>query len=457
MSRVDVPKYWYNIAADLPVPLPPPRDPLDDRESRIALLTKILPSKLIDQEFTSERFVEIPERVRELYRKIGRPTPLIETSTLPKVLGRPDVKIYFKFEGALPSGSHKLNTAIAQVYYAVQDGAEEVVTETSAGQWGMATAIAASLFGIRAIIFMTRASYRTKVYRRTIMELYGAKVIESPSSLTELGRKYLSVDPDHPGSLGIAIGEAVEYVLKSQDKVRKYVPGSVMEFVLMHQTVIGLEAVQQLPEEPDYVVACVGGGSNFAGLTYPMIGAKIRGEGFKKTQFIAVEAEAAPKMTRGEYRYDHPDTAGILPLVKMYTLGKDYVPPPIHAAGLRYHGAAPSLSLLIKLGYVKPIAYSQEEVLKAGVLFARCEGIVPAPESAHAIRAVIDIVKKAPRNAVILFNLSGHGLLDAEAYMKVLGEDYFKKSTDDIARELLSMESKLTLSDEPCTAELKLR
>ncbi len=445
MCRVDVPKYWYNIAADLPVPLPPPRDPVDNRESRIALLTKILPSKLIDQEFTSERYVEIPEEIRRLYRKIGRPTPLIEATTLPRVLGRPDVKIYFKYEGALPSGSHKLNTAIAQVYYAVQDGAEEVVTETSAGQWGMATAIAASLFGIRAVIFMTRASYRTKIYRRAIMEMYGATVIESPSNLTELGRKYLSANPEHPGSLGIAIGEAVEYVLSSQDKVRRYIPGSVMEFVLMHQTVIGLEAVQQLPEEPDYVIACVGGGSNFAGLTYPMIGAKIRGEGFRKTQFIAVEAEAAPKMTRGEYRYDHPDTAGILPLVKMYTLGKDYVPPPIHAAGLRYHGAAPSLSLLIRLGYVRPIAYSQEEVLRAGVLFARCEGIVPAPESAHAIRAVIDIVRKAPKNAVVLFNLSGHGLLDADSYAKVLGSDYLKRDTETISRELMQAENRAIL------------
>ncbi len=455
MCKTEVPKYWYNIAADLPTPLPPPRDPMDDKESRIGLLTKILPSKLIDQEFTSERYVEIPERVRELYRKIGRPTPLMEATNLPRMLGRPDVKVYFKYEGALPSGSHKLNTAIAQVYYAVQDNAEEVVTETSAGQWGMATAIAASLFGIRAVIFMTRASYRTKTYRRAIMEMYGAKVIESPSSITELGRRYLEMDPEHPGSLGIAIGEAVEYVLKRQDKVRKYVPGSVMEFVLMHQTVIGLEVLQQLPEEPDYVVACVGGGSNFAGLAYPMLGAKIRGEGFKKTCFIAVEAEAAPKMTRGEYRYDHPDTAGILPLVKMLTLGKDFVPPPIHAAGLRYHGAAPSLSLLIKLGYVRPVSYSQDEVLKAGMLFARCEGLVPAPETSHAIRAVIDLIRRAPRGAVILFNMSGHGLLDADAYLRVLGGECLSRGTEEIAKELLSLSTSRLLSDEPCTADAR--
>ncbi len=424
MSRnVDVPRYWYNIVPDLPVPLPPPRDPLDDRESRIGLLVKILPSRLIDQEFTSEHWIEIPEKVRELYRKMGRPTPLNPAENFARAIGRPDVKIYYKFEGVLPSGSHKLNTAIAQVYYALEDGAKEVVTETSAGQWGTAVAIAASLFGIRATIFMTRASYRSKPYRRYLMQMYGATVIESPSNLTELGKKFLEQNPEHPGSLGIAIGESVEYVLQEGGVERKYLPGSVMEFVLIHQTVIGLEALQQLPEEPDYVIGCVGGGSNFAGLTYPMIGMKIKGEGFTKTQFIAVEAAAAPKMTKGEYRYDHPDTAGILPLVKMYTLGKDFVPPPIHAAGLRYHGAAPSLSLLIKLGYVKPIAYPQEEVLKAGLLFARTEGIMPAPESAHAIRAVIDIAKKAPPNSVILFNLSGHGLLDLDAYRKVLGEN----------------------------------
>ncbi len=415
---VDVPTAWYNIGVDLPRPVPPLRDP-PSGHSRIDLLRKIIPSELLDQELSAERYIRIPDEVRELYRKVGRPTPLLEARGFARALGRPDVRIYYKFEGSLPSGSHKLNTAIPQVYYAVSDGAKEVVTETSAGQWGLAVSIAAALFKVKATIFMTRASFRSKVYRRTLMQVYGANVIESPSSATAIGRELLKEDPEHPGSLGIAIGEAVEYVL--QDPVsRKYLPGSVMEFVLIHQTVIGLEAIRQLPEEPDYVIACVGGGSNFAGIAYPMLGMKFRGDGFERTKFIAAESSAAPKLTRGEYRYDFPDTAELLPMIKMYTLGHKFVPPSIHAAGLRYHGAAPSLSLLVRLGHVEVRDYDQMEVLRAGVLFARSECIAPAPESAHAIRAVIDVIRRASPGTVILFNLSGHGLLDADAYNLIL-------------------------------------
>ncbi|MFN7105088.1 MAG: TrpB-like pyridoxal phosphate-dependent enzyme [Pyrobaculum sp.] len=406
--------YWYNIAADLPTPLPPPRDP-EEGDSRVALLIKILPSGLIDQEFTAERWVSIPEEVRAIYARLGRPTPLIRAEGLEKRLGN-KVKIYYKYEGILPVGSHKLNTAVAQAYYAKADGAVEIATETGAGQWGMATSLAASLFDLKAVVFMTRSSYQSKRQRVAFMKTYGAVVYPSPSEVTEAGRRHYR--PDHPGSLGIAISEAVEYVLSGEK--RRYLPGSVMEFVLLHQTVIGLEAIRQLPEEPDVAVACVGGGSNFGGFVYPMLGMKLRGEGFKKTRFVAVESAAAPKLTRGALRYDFPDAVGVLPMIKMYTLGHDYVPPPVHAAGLRYHGAAPSLSLLKKLGYVEALAYGQEEVMEAALLFAKSEGIIPAPESAHAIRAAVDLAKKLPAGSVVAFNLSGHGLLDVDAYEKAL-------------------------------------
>lgn len=403
---------WYNIAADLPTPLPPPKDP-DDGDSRIALLTRILPSALIDQEFTAERWIPIPEEVRDAYRRVGRPTPYRRAEGLEKALGV-KVHIYYKYEGALPVGSHKLNTALAQAYYAKLDGAEEVATETGAGQWGMAVSLAAALFGLKAVVFMTRSSYEKKRQRVVFMRTYGATVYPSPSEITETGKKFYK--PDHPGSLGIAISEAVEYTLAGER--RRYLPGSVLEFVLIHQSVIGLEAIQQMPEEPDYAVGCVGGGSNFGGFAYPMIGMKLRGEGFEKTKFLAAESAAAPKLTAGDYKYDFPDAVGILPMIKMYTLGHDYVPPAVHAAGLRYHGAAPSLSLLKRLGLVEAVAYRQEDVFEAAVLFARSEGIVPAPESAHAVKAVIDIAKKLPPGSVIAFNLSGHGLLDVDAYEK---------------------------------------
>jgi len=403
---------WYNIAADLPGVLPPPKDP-EEGESRIALLTKILPSALIDQEFTAERWVPIPEEVRDVYRRVGRPTPLFRAEGFERALGT-GVHIYYKYEGVLPVGSHKLNTAVAQAYYAKVDGAVEVATETGAGQWGMAVSLAAALFGLRATVFMTRSSYNSKRQRLAFMRAYGATVYPSPSDVTDTGRRHNR--PDHPGSLGIAISEAVEYTLAGER--RRYLPGSVLEFVLIHQSVIGLEAIRQMPEEPDYAVGCVGGGSNFGGFAYPMIGMKLRGEGFGRTRFLAAESAAAPKLTAGEYRYDFPDAVGVLPMIKMYTLGHDFVPPAVHAAGLRYHGAAPSLSILKRLGLVEAVAYRQEEVFEAAVAFARSEGIIPAPESSHAIRAVADLAKKLPPGSVIAFNLSGHGLLDVDAYEK---------------------------------------
>lgn len=401
---------WYNIAADLPLPLPPPKDP-DEGDSRIALLAKILPSALIDQEFAAERWMPIPDEVREAYRRMGRPTPYRRAEGLERRLGL-KAKIYYKYEGALPVGSHKLNTALAQAYYAKADGAEEVATETGAGQWGMAVSLAAALFGLRATVFMTKSSYNSKRQRVVLMRAYGATVHPSPSDVTEVGRKFYR--PDHPGSLGIAISEAVEYTLSGEK--RKYLPGSVLEFVLIHQSVIGLETIGQMPEEPDYVVGCVGGGSNFGGFAYPMLGTKLRGEGFERTRFVAAESKAAPKLTQGDYRYDFPDAVGVLPMIKMYTLGHDFVPPAVHAAGLRYHGAAPSLSLLRRLKLVDAVAYGQEEVFEAAIAFARSEGIVPAPESSHAIKAVVDLAKRLRPGSVIAFNLSGHGLLDVDAY-----------------------------------------
>ena len=413
-----VPRYWYNIVADLPVPLPPLLDPLEDEDSRIALLVRILPSRLIDEEYTLSRLIPIPERVREAYRKAGRPTPFIRAEGLERAIGvHGRVRIYYKYEGILPTGSHKLNTAVPQVYYALLDGAEEVATETGAGQWGLAVSMAAAMLGLKATVFMTRSSYERKKPRRVAMQALGATVYPSPSTVTEAGRQALRERPDHPGSLGLAITEAIEYVLENPR--RRYVAGSVLESVVTHQTVIGQELLQQLPEEPDYMIACVGGGSNMAGFTYPALGMRLRGEGFDRTRFIAAESTGAPRLSKGTYRYDGLDAGLVLPLARMYSLGKDYVPPPIHAAGLRYHGAAPSLSLLRKLGLVEVVAYSQEEVFEAASIFARAEAILPAPESTHAIKAAIDVARRAEPGSVVVFNLSGHGFMDIDAYEKI--------------------------------------
>jgi tryptophan synthase beta chain len=419
-----LPNYWYNIIPDLPEELPPPILP-SGQVAGPEVLEKIFPKELVKQEISNERYIKIPDEVLQHYLQAGRPTPLIRAKNLEKAL-KTGARIFFKYEGVLPTGSHKFNTAVAQAYYNMKEGVERLCTETGAGQWGSALSLAGSLFGIKVRVYMVRASYLQKPLRRILMETYGAEVYPSPSSQTRVGRKYLEENPNHPGSLGIAISEAIEDVLSSNG-LAKYSLGSVLNHVLLHQTVIGMEALKQLesigigPEEVSYVVGCVGGGSNFAGLSYPFIPYKLSGKA--NTVFIAVEPKAVPSMTMGDYRYDYGDSAGLTPMLKMHTLGHDYIPPPIHAGGLRYHGVAPSLSVLVKNGVVKPVAYSQREVFEAGVFFARTQGIVPAPESAHAVKAVIEVARKyvgKNEKQVILFNLSGHGLLDLAGYSEYL-------------------------------------
>lgn len=411
-----IPKFWYNILPDLPEPLEPPLDPETEMPIEPEKLLRIFAEGLVKQEMSKERYVEIPREVRELYAKIGRPTPLFRATNLEKKLGT-SARIYFKYEGATVTGSHKINTALAQAYYAKKQGIQRLVTETGAGQWGTALSLAGALIGLKVRVYMARASYQQKPYRRVLMNIYGAEVYPSPSDRTEVGRKFLARDPNHPGGLGIAISEAIEDVLK--DENARYSLGSVLNHVLMHQTVIGLEAKEQMKEfeEPDVIIGCVGGGSNFAGLAYPFVKDVL--EGKEEYEFIAVEPKAAPTMTSGVYAYDYGDSGRLTPKMKMHTLGHTYYVPPIHAGGLRYHGLAPTLSVLINHGIIKPLAYHQTEVFEAATLFAKAEGIVPAPESAHAIKAAIDLalqVKKKGKEKVILFNLSGHGLLDLKGY-----------------------------------------
>lgn len=413
-----LPKRWYNIVPDLPEKLAPPLNPRTMEPIKPEELEAVFPKSLIAQEMSEDRWIRIPEEVLEIYR-IYRPTPLIRATRLEKALKTP-AKIFYKYEGVSPPGSHKPNTAIAQAYFNMKEDVEMLTTETGAGQWGSALAFATNLFGLKCRIFMVRSSYEQKPYRRILMETWNAEVIPSPSNLTESGRRILERDPDCPGSLGIAISEAVETAVKSENA--KYSLGSVLNHVLLHQTIIGLEVRKQLTlldEKPDMMIGCVGGGSNFAGFCYPFVKDAMRGE----VELIAVEPKACPTLTAGEYRYDYGDTAGLTPLLLMYTLGHDFIPPPIHAGGLRYHGDAPSLCLLVKHGVIKPIAVGQREVFEAGVLFARTEGILPAPESAHAIKVAIDKAieaKKRNEGRVIVFNLSGHGYFDLKAYEEFL-------------------------------------
>ncbi len=424
----EFPEFWYNILPDLPEQLPPPLDPRTLEPVKPEVMERLFAKELVRQEFSSERYVRIPEEVRETLIEIGRPTPLVRAKRLEEKLGTP-ARIYYKYEGVTPTGSHKINTAVAQVYYNKIEGIERVVTETGAGQWGSALSLAGALFGVKVRVYMVRCSYEQKPYRRILMQIYGAEVIPSPSDRTSVGRKILQEDSNHPGSLGIAISEAIEDVLS--DEKARYCLGSVLNHVLMHQTVIGLEAKKQLEmigeETPDVIIGCVGGGSNFAGLAYPFLHDVLKGKA--ETEFIAVEPKACPTLTRGKYLYDYGDTAGLTPLLKMYTVGHRYRVPPIHAGGLRYHGDAPTLCLLVKHGYIKPRAYYQTEVFEAARLFAQCEGIVPAPETAHAVKAVIDEALKAKEEGekkVILFNMSGHGLLDLKGY-----EDYLEGRLQD--------------------------
>ncbi|MEM3796535.1 MAG: TrpB-like pyridoxal phosphate-dependent enzyme [Archaeoglobaceae archaeon] len=413
-----LPKRWYNVVPDLPEKLAPPLNPRTMEPIKPDELEAVFPKSLIAQEMSEERWIKIPEEVLELYR-IYRPTPLIRAERLEKALKTP-AKIFYKYEGVSPPGSHKPNTAIAQAYYNMKEGVEMLTTETGAGQWGSALAFATNLFGLKCRVFMVRSSYEQKPYRRVLMETWNAEVIPSPSNLTESGKSVLEKDPDCPGSLGIAISEAVETAVKSENT--KYSLGSVLNHVLLHQTIIGLEVKKQLTlidVKPDVMIGCVGGGSNFAGFCYPFVKDAMKGE----VELIAVEPKACPTLTAGEYRYDYGDTAGLTPLLLMYTLGHNFIPPPIHAGGLRYHGDAPSLCLLVKNKVIKPIAVGQREVFEAGTFFARTEGILPAPESAHAIRVAIDKAIEAKRkneDRVIVFNLSGHGYFDLKAYEEFL-------------------------------------
>ncbi len=417
----ELPRAWYNVLPDLPEPLPPPLKP-DGTPAKPEDLEAIFPKEIVRQEVSLERFVPIPEEVLEAYR-LWRPTPLVRAYRLERTLKTP-VEIYYKYEGVSPPGSHKPNTAVAQAYYNVKEGVERLTTETGAGQWGSALAFATNLFGLKCTIYMVRVSYEQKPYRRVLMQLWGAEVVPSPSKRTSFGRKVLEQDPDNPGSLGIAISEAIEDAVMHPNT--KYSLGSVLNHVLLHQTIVGQEALKQMElidRFPDYVIGCIGGGSNYAGLAYPFYYVKKMGKAPVDTRFVAVEPTAAPSTTKGVYTYDHGDTARLTPLLKMYSLGHDFVPPPIHAGGLRYHGKAPSLSLLIHKGEFGSVAYDQVEVFKAAEVFTRAEGFVPAPESAHAIKAVIDLALEAKRKGerkVILFNLSGHGLLDLKAYDEYL-------------------------------------
>jgi tryptophan synthase beta chain len=422
-----IPRAWYNIAADLPVPQAPPLHPGTHQPLGPADLAPLFPMALIMQEVSSEREIEIPEPVRNLYKQY-RPSPLVRALRLEKALDTP-AHIYYKNEAVSPAGSHKPNTAIPQAFYNKQEGIKRIATETGAGQWGSALAYAGAMFGLEVKVYMVRASYDQKPYRRLMMETYGASVVASPSVETAAGRAILAEHPNSTGSLGIAISEAVEDAVMRDDT--HYSLGSVLNHVMLHQTVIGLESIQQMEmagEEPDVIIACAGGGSNFAGLTFPWLGQTFRGG--RKYQVIAVEPEAAPSMTRGRYAYDYGDTAKMAPMVKMYTLGHDFIPEPIHAGGLRYHGMSPQVSLLKHEGFIEARSVHQRPSFEAGIQFARTEGLIPAPESTHAIRVAIDealAAKKSGEKKVILFNLSGHGYFDMSSYQRYLAgelEDY---------------------------------
>jgi tryptophan synthase beta chain len=422
-----IPKAWYNIVADLPVPPAPVLHPGTGQSIGPADLAPLFPMALIRQEVSADREIEIPEPVREAYR-LYRPSPLIRARRLEKVLDTP-AHIYFKYEGVSPAGSHKPNTAIAQAFFNKDEGTRRIATETGAGQWGSALSFAASLFGLESKVYMVRASYDQKPYRRILIETYGAEVVPSPSDTTNYGRSVLAEQPDNPGSLGIAISEAVEDAATRDDT--KYSLGSVLNHVLLHQTVVGQEAIEQMAmagEEPDLIIACAGGGSNFAGLAFPFLGQTFRGG--RAYRVIAVEPEAAPSLTRGVYAYDFGDTGKLTPLVKMFTLGSGFIPEPIHAGGLRYHGMSPLVSLLKDHGDIEARAVHQGAAFAAAVAFARAEGILPAPESSHAIRVAMDealAARVAGQKRVILFNLSGHGHFDLAAYEKFLQgslEDY---------------------------------
>ena len=418
----DLPKSWYNILPDLPQPLPPPKEP-ETGPSRLEFLSKVMVKKCLEQENSDQSWVPIPEEIRELYIQAGRPRPLSRARRLEKFLKTP-AHLYWKREDLSPTGSHKVNTALAQLFYASEEGREGVCTETGAGQWGTALSYASCLMGLKCVVFWVRNVHEWKVDRRTLMKMYGGEVHASPSNITEVGKSILQTNPDHPGSLGIAISEGLEYAGKNEEFV--YCLGSVLNHVLMHQSVIGLETIEQfniVGEQPDLMIGCFGGGSNFGGFTLPLIGEVVKRK--RKCEFLAAQSLAAPNISQGEYRYDFADHAGKTPLLKMYTLGHNAEMPPIFGDGLRYSGASPILSLLRNLGYIKTKTYPVDEkvVFEATRIFLRTEGFLPAPESSYAIRAMIDEALKCKQTGdekVIACNLSGHGFLDIFGYRKVL-------------------------------------
>jgi tryptophan synthase beta chain len=441
LDEEEIPNQWYCILPDLPKPLPPMIHP-ETRES-VKLPPPLFASECLKQEYSEERWIDIPEEVREVYRS-WRPTPLYRATNLERTLKTP-AKIYYKYEGVSPPGSHKPNTAVAQAHYAMKDGIKRLATETGAGQWGSALAFGCMMFGLETTVYMVKASYCQKPYRRVMMETWGAEVYPSPSDKTKSGRKILEETPETTGSLGIAISEAVEDALTQDDT--KYGIGSVLNHVLLHQTVVGQEAQKQIEladDYPDVLVGCIGGGSSFSGLLWPFYHDKISGKASKDTDFVAVESTACPSVTMGYYTYDHGDTARIIPLTKMHTLGHMFIPPPIHAGGLRYHGMAPTLCLLENEGIVETKAYNQVQAFKAATLFAKTEGILPAPEPAHAIKAVVDEAIKCKKNGqekTILFLLCGHGHFDMQAYDdynsgKLPPYEYPKEKVDDSMRKL---------------------
>jgi len=421
LDESDLPKFWYNINADMPVPPTPVLHPQTKEPVTPEFLSVLFPMELIQQEVSTERYIEIPEEVREIY-KLWRPTPLIRARRLEQALDTP-AHIYFKNEGTSAAGSHKPNTAVAQAYYNKKEGVKALATETGAGQWGSALSLACNFFDLDLEVYMVKISYNQKPYRRVMMETYGAQVFASPSDRTNFGRSILAEDPDSPGSLGIAISEAVETAATSNGR-KKYSLGSVLNHVLLHQTVVGEETLKQMDlagEYPDVVIGCVGGGSNYSGLAYPFMRQNLLED--RRTRFVAVEPTATPTLTKGLYAFDYGDTAKMAPIVKMFTLGHRFVPPPIHAGGLRYHGMAPSLCALFDAGYIEAVAVTQLPTFEAAILFARSEGIIPAPETAHAIRVVIDEAldaKEKGEERVILFNFSGHGNFDMTAYQAYL-------------------------------------
>ncbi|RLC93605.1 MAG: TrpB-like pyridoxal phosphate-dependent enzyme [Chloroflexi bacterium] len=417
LNEQEMPTSWYNVQADLPEPLPPLRHPVT-KEPTI-LPPPLFPASLNEQEHSKERYIEIPEEVQNIYR-MWRPTILHRAHRLEKALDTP-AKIFYKYEGTSPAGSHKLNTAVAQAYYGKQAGAKRLATETGAGQWGSALSMGCAFMGLECKVYMVKVSYYQKPYRRVLMETFGATVVPSPSTETEIGRRILAEDPESTGSLGIAISEAVEDAAGRDDTF--YSLGSVLNHVLMHQTIIGQEAKKQMEKAdayPDIIVGCIGGGSNFAGMFLPFVPDKLKGQ---KVQIVCVEPEACPTVTKGPYAWDYGDVAGMAPIARMYTLGHAFVPPPVHAGGLRYHGMAPIVCHLVKLGLIEARAEHQVAVFKSAVDFARAEGIIPAPEPAHAIKVVIDEAlkcKESGEKKTILLALSGHGHFDLAAYDEYL-------------------------------------